>query len=322
MQFSHKLLKMRHFRLAVFLFLLNIGFTSSTHAQHAAAFTASPTTLTPAQWKALEGYYQSTANNNLYIQSIANDSLLLIKFLWMKKVDTLRPLSDLVFIPKNISGGKSPRTTFVKDSAGTVTSVNYSVFTWNRVKEYKPVAMKVMPHTPDQLVRFAGIYHSKRDSNQLIQITVEGNDLVLKGAGDPHLVPQSELSFYRPDNLWFSMDFSQDLTGNITEVLVVNRDVWIRNPKPAITPAQLHSYEGKYRAKNDPDNIIQLIAQGDQLLIKQLWDGKTIEVTPLSDLYFYNKAQSYSLQFVRDADGKVRQAWVLDTTEFDRQAEN
>ncbi len=60
-----------------------------------------------------------------------------------------------------------------------------------------------------------------------------------------------------------------------------------------LTPAQLHSYEGKYRAKNDSDNTIQLIAHGNQLLIKQLWDGKTIEVRPLSDLYFYNKAQSY-----------------------------
>ncbi len=311
---------MKKFRRAFYLFSLIVGLAFSSQAQQTpgAANATTPTSLTPAQWKAVEGYYQSASNKNLYIQSIAHDSVLLVKLLWMKSVDTLRPLSDLVFIPKNQSEGKSPRTVFVMDSLGTAISNNYTGFTWNKVTDYKPVAMKVMSHTPTQLARFAGVYHSQEDSNDLLQIAVEGNDLVLKVAGNPHLVPQSELSFYRPDNLWFSVDFSQDSSGNITPALEVNRYVWIRSPKPAITPAQLHSYEGKYRAKNDSDNTIQLIAHGNQLLIKQLWDGKTIEVTPLSDLYFYNKAQSYSLQFFRDSDRKVRQAWLYGTTEFDR----
>ena len=311
---------MKKFHLAFYIFLLIVGLAFSTQAQQTpgAANATTPALLTPAQWKAVEGYYQSASNKNLYIQSIAYDSVLLVKLMWMKSVDTLRPLSNLVFIPKNQPKGKSPRTVFVMDSLGTVISNNYAGFTWNRVTEYKPAAMKVMPHTPAQLARFAGVYHSQEDSNDLMQIVVEGNDLVLKVAGNPHLVPQSELSFYRPDNLWFSVDFRQDSSGNITQALEVSRYVWIRSPKPAITPAQLRSYEGKYQAKNDSDNTIQLIARGNQLLIKQLWDGKTIEVTPLSDLYFYNKAQSYSLQFFRDGDGKVRQAWLYGTTEFDR----
>jgi hypothetical protein len=311
---------MKQSRRAVFLFSLILGLAFSTQAQQTpgTANATTPTSLTPAQWKAIEGYYQSASNKSLYIQSVAHHGVLLVKYLWMKNVDTLRPLSDRVFVPKNQSGGKSPRTVFVMDSLGTAISNNYSGFTWNRVAEYKPVAMKVMPHTPAQLERFAGVYHSQMDSNGLIQITVEGNDLVLKVAGNPHFVPQSELSFYRPDNLWFSIDFSQDSAGNITRALELNRFVWIRNPKPAITPAQLLSYEGKYRAKNDSDNTIQLIASGNQLLIKQLWDGKTIEVAPLSDLYFYNNAQSCPLQLIRDGDGKVRQAWLYGTTEFDR----
>jgi hypothetical protein len=311
---------MKKFRRAYYLFLLVVGLAFSTQAQQTsgAANTTTPISLTPAQWRAVEGYYQSASNKNLYIQSIAHDSVLLVKLLWMKSVDTLRPLSGLVFIPKNQSEGKSPRTVFVMDSLGTAISNNYTGFTWNRVTDYKPAAMKVMSHTPAQLARFAGVYHSQSDSNDLMQIAVEGNDLVLKVAGNPHFVPQSELSFYRPDNLWFSVDFSQDSSGNITQALEVNRYVWIRSPKPAITPAQLHSYEGKYRAKNDSDNMIQLIARGNRLLIKQLWDGNTIEVTPLSDLYFYNKAQSYSLQFVRDGDGKVHQAWLFNGTEFER----
>jgi hypothetical protein len=315
---------MKQFRRAFFPFSLIVGVAFSTQAQQTpvTANATAPTSLTPARWKAVEGYYQSASNKSLYIQAIAHDSVLLVKIMWMKSVDTLRPLSDLVFIPKNQSGGKAPRTVFVMDSHGTAISNNYSGFTWNKVTEYKPVAMKVMPHTPAQLARFAGIYHSQKDSNDLLQIAVEGNDLVLKVAGNPHLVPQSELSFYRPDNLWFSVDFSKDSAGNITRALEVTRYVWIRNPDPAITPAQLHSYEGKYRAKNDSDNMIQLIGNGNQLLIKQLWDGKSIEVTPLSDLYFYNKAQSYSLQLIKDGDGKVSQAWLFNGTEFDRIFEN
>jgi hypothetical protein len=279
-----------------------------------------PVTQAQEQWKAVEGYYQSTTNKNLYLQSIAHDSLLLMKFLWMKdrNTDTLRPLSDLVFIPKDQSGAKAPRTVFAKGPGAFATSVDYSGYTWNRVNDYKPVVVKEMPHTPDQLRRFEGVYHSQRDSNNLIQFTVVGNDLVLKDNHDTRIVPQSDLSFYQWDNLWFSVDFSADAAGNITQALVVKRDVWIKSPKPALTEAQVQAFEGKYQAKNDTDNWIQLIAQGKQLVVKQLWDGKTIVVTPLADLYFYNKAQSYPLQFVRDKDGKVRQAWLYNTTEFDR----
>ena len=58
------------------------------------------------------------------------------------------------------------------------------------------------------------------------------------------------------------------------------------------------AYEKKYRAKKDADNIIQLIVKGSQLITKQLWSWKEIVVAPLSDLYFYNTTESYSLQFV------------------------
>jgi hypothetical protein len=314
---------MNQYRHAVLLFSVYVILALSTKAQKIGAKSnATHTTiLTAIQWKAVEGYYRSTTNKNLYVQSIAHDSVLLMKLLWQKDIDTLRPHSDLVFGTNKQGGEGSDRATFVKDSGEIATSVVYSGYKWDRVKDYKPVAIQVMPHTPDQLIRFAGIYHSQGDSNNLLQFAVEGNDLVIKERETVHIVPQSELSFYRPDNLWFSVDFSQDQSGNITQALIVKRDVWVRNPKPATTTARLHSFEGKYRAKNDSDNVIQLMARGHDLLIKQLWDGKTVILTPLADLFFYNKAQSYSLQFVRDADGKVRQAWLFDTTEFDKEVE-
>lgn len=313
----------RLFRTAALFFVIDV-LTLSIRAQdnRPAANTKLTGSLTEAQWQAVEGYYQSTTNPNLYLQCARQDSLLLAKYLWMPDVDTLRPLSELGFISVKQGGRNASRLTFVKEAGAAPASVQYSGYTWNKVKNYKPVVVKEMPHTPAQLARFAGVYHAQRDSNNLIQMVVEGNDLVLKETQDTRLVPQTELCFYKPDNLWFSVDFSEDAAGNITQALVVKRDVWLRNPKPAITAAQLRSYEGRYRAKNDSDNSIQLIARGSQLVVKQLWDGKEILVTPLADLYFYNKANAYSLQFVRDADGKVRQAWLFNTTEFDRKVEN
>jgi hypothetical protein len=168
-----------------------------------------------AQCKAVEGYFQDLRNKNLYIQAVAQDSMLLIKNLWQKGVDTLRPLSDLVFVPNNQNGEDTSRTIFEKDSTGRVKTLHFGGLIWNRVARYTPVNLKPMPHTPAQLERFAGIYHAQSDSNNLFQFAVEGNDLVIKGNRDEHLVPESELSFYKPGNIWFSVDFSKDAAGNI-----------------------------------------------------------------------------------------------------------
>jgi hypothetical protein len=299
----------------IFTFSVMLILSISARGQ---ATQTSPATSSSSSWKVVEGFYQDTRNKNLFVQALAQDSVLLIKNLWQKGSDTLRPFSELVFIPHGRTDENTSQTIFEKDSTGNIKTLHFGGLIWNRVTRYTPVVLKQMPHTPAQLERFAGIYHAQSDSNNLFQFAVEGNELVLKGNRDEHLVPESALSFYKPDNIWFSVDFSKDAAGNITQALIVKRDVWIRNPKPAISEKQLHSYEGQYRAKIDSDNYIQLIARGKQLIIKQLWDGKMIELTQLADLYFYNKGQSVSLQFVRDGDGKIRQAWLYDTTEFDR----
>jgi hypothetical protein len=209
--------------------------------------------LTEAQWKAVEGHFQSEKNKNLYLQFVAHDSILLIKYSWFQRVDTLRPVSDTAFISKG-DNDQRYRQVFIKDPGGRVNKFVMGTDTWEKIENYKPVVIREMPHTPAQLKRFEGIYHSQGDTNNLFQFTVMDNDLVLKGNPDIHFVPESEPSFYKPDNLWFSMDFTEDAAGNITQALSVKRDVMIKNPKPSITAAQLYSYEGKYVAKNDSHN--------------------------------------------------------------------
>jgi hypothetical protein len=158
-------------------FLSNIFFLSVMGAlalgAQAQATQTSPATLSASQWKAVEGYFQDAKNKNLYLHSSAQDSMLLIKLLWLKRgLDTLRPLSDLVFIPHNQRGENNSQSIFAKDSAGSVKTLNYGGIIWNRVARYTPVMVKQMPHTTAQLERFAGIYHTQADSNNLFQIAV------------------------------------------------------------------------------------------------------------------------------------------------------
>jgi hypothetical protein len=277
--------------------------------------------LITMQWKAIEGYFQSPTNKDLFLRTTTHDTVLLVKYLWTNNEDTLYPESELVF-SNNESDDKASRLVFSKDSSGLVNRVLNGDETWNRVSEYKPVVKKEMPHTPAQLRPFEGVYHFENDTNALVQFMVKGNDLVLKDNQETHFIPGSELSFYKPDNIWFTIDFSKDASGKVKQAVIIKRTVLIKNPKPSITVAQLRSYEGKYRSKSDSDNIIQLIVKGRQLVIKQLWNGEEIVVTPLADLYFYNAAESLSLQFVRDGDGAVRQAWLFDKDEFDKQTSN
>ena len=60
------------------------------------------------------------------------------------------------------------------------------------------------------------------------------NNLVLKQIWDGEeilFVPESELSFFSKAIPLFSLDFSKDKDGNITQVLAFKRDVWIKKDK-------------------------------------------------------------------------------------------
>jgi hypothetical protein len=208
--------------------------------------------LIAPQWKAVEGYFRSTTNKDLYLRTTALDTVLLVKYLWANNEDSLHPESDLVFSNKEAGDKQGIRLVFSKDSSGSVNRLFLGDEAWNRAGEYKPVLKREMSHTPGQLRKFEGVYHFENDTNALVQFMVKGNDLVLKDNQETHFLPASELNFYKKDNIWFTIDFSKDARGNIKQAMVMKRTVLIKNPKPSITAAQLKSYEGKYRAKRIP----------------------------------------------------------------------
>jgi adenylate kinase family enzyme len=267
------------------------------------------------QLKAFEGFYQSSQNKEMVVQIIVSDSALNAKLLWNNGETHLVPESQWGFVTKE-GGDEGPiHLVFQRDSSGEINQLNVAGNgIWNRVKDYKPVVKKELEHTPAQLAPFRGLYQLREDNTRFIQFSVRENNLVLKQVWDGSeilFVPESELTFFSKEVPSFSLDFSKDKNGNITQALAFKRDVWIKKDKPALTPAILKSYEGKFRSQVDPDNEIRIIATDSNLIARQLWDKKDNVLQPLTDIYFNNRDRSFPLVIVKDPDGKVVQIVLL-----------
>jgi hypothetical protein len=274
--------------------------------------------LSPERLKALEGYYRSAQNQDMVVQISASERGLLAKLLWNNGEMHLTPESEWGFVSKE-SGDEGPiHLVFNRDSSGGVNQMNVAKLgIWNRANDYKPVVKKEMDHTPAQLAPFQGSYQFREDPTRFIQFSVRENNLVLKQIWDGDeisFVPESELAFFSKAQPNFSLDFSKDKDGNITQAVAFKQDVWIKKGKSTLTPAILKSYEGKYRSQDDSDNMIRIIATDSNLVVRQLWDKKDRVLQPLTNTYFNNQNQSYPLVIVMDPvdKGKVVQV-VLPT---------
>jgi hypothetical protein len=271
--------------------------------------------LSPAQFKAVEGVFQNPRNGDMYLSMTATGDAIMGKMLWNNNQVRLTPESELVFFNKDANEGNPLRVTFKKDSAGVITELSMgNRDIWKRVYNYKPVVKVEMAHTPEQLKPFEGIFQLQNGQPRFIQFTVKNNKLALKqhwDGGEILLIPESELNFYNPDQLLFSLVFSKDNEGKIAQVLVSKRDAWNKIVPVHPTSEQLKPFEGKYQFKDDGDNYLQLTARNNQLVVKQLWDGKEIFLAPVTETYFYNQEQSYSLIFMKDKDGAYSQIKVL-----------
>ncbi len=275
----------------------------------------SPVKLSPAQLKAVEGVFQNPRNGDMYLSITATGDAIITKMLWNNNQARLTPESELVFFNKDANEGNPLRATFKKDSAGVITELSLgNRDIWKRVYNYKPVIKVEMAHTPEQLKPFEGIFQVQNGQPRFIQVTVKNNKLALKqhwDGGEMLLIPESELTFYNPDQLLFSLAFTKDKEGNIAQVLVSKRDTWNKISPVHPTTEQLKPFEGKYQFKDDGDNYLQLTARNNQLVVKQLWDGKEISLDAVTETYFYNQEQSYSLLFLKDKDGAYSQIKVL-----------
>ena len=130
-------------------------------------------------------------------------------------------------------------------------------------------------------------------------------------------VPESALDFFSKSAPLFSLSFARNANGKVTQALAFKRDLWIKTEKANLSPEKLKTFEGKFRFKDDPDNLIQVIAKDNYLIVKQLWDNKETSVYPQTDSYFYNDQLSYPLQLIFDEKGLVKQVIILGDDRFD-----
>jgi hypothetical protein len=284
--------------------------------------TKQPVLLSEQEWKAVEGYFQSPQNKEMYVQFTPKGDTLLAKLLWNNEEIHLLPESPLSFSSSQ-EGNQDPiHIIFSKDSSGKVNQVNVANNgVWNRANYNKPPEKKEMAHTPEQLKQFEGLYQFQNDQFRFVQFIVKGNTLVLKQHWDGNelsFVPESATDFFTKQVPSFSLSFVKDKDGNITQAIAFKRDNWNKVKKITPTTSELKIYEGKYQFKDDPDNYIRVLAKDNRLTIKQLWDSKEIIVEPLAENYFYNSEQSYPFQVIRDKDGTVKQVLVLGLDLFNK----
>jgi len=281
------------------------------------------TQLSEQQWKALDGYFQSPQNKDMVVRFTRGEGVLVAKLLWNNNEIHLAPESDIAFTSKE-AGDEGPiHIVFHKDS---VTGVADKVDVarngqWVRIKDYHPVEKKEMAHSPEQLKAFEGLYQLQGESARYIQFMVNGNELILKqhwdDAREIPFVPESELNFFSRQIPQFTLAFTRDQQGSITQVLAFGRDLWVKTKKPSLSAAQLKTYEGQYKSADDPDNQVRLEAGAGGLRLIQLWDKKVVGLQALTDTYFYNPDPFFSLQITTGTDGKVQRLLLLGSQRFD-----
>jgi hypothetical protein len=286
------------------------------------ADTSKKIILPKEQLNAVEGIFQNSGNPEMYVQIIAAEDGIIGKLLWNNNQVKLTPESPLVFQSKD-AGGEGPlRVVFTKDASGIVTQLTVgNNIVWNRVKAYKPATKTEMAHTPAQLKPFEGIYQLQNDDPHFIQFYEKGNKLILKQFWDNNevaLIPDTELSFFGKDIPLFSLEFTKEKDGNITKVKVAKRDTWNKIALANPSAAELKIFEGKYQSKDDPDNILQVFTRDHQLVVKQGWDGKEINLTAITNLYFYNEAQSYPLAFKKGTSDRDITLTIFDVDQFSK----
>jgi len=306
------------------LALLLTGIALPAAAQDTAkpAAVLEPARLTEKEWKALEGYFSSTANPAMKVQFTASGEFLYGKLLWNNGDIHLVPKSPLVFVSKEMENGEPLRITFHRDPSGDVNELDVSgKDTWRREKDYKPDVKKEIPHTPELIRQYAGLYQAANRPEILMRISENDNHLQTKqlwnDAGLTY-IPISDSNFYSAVAPNYTIDFHRDGNGKVVGMTTFKTDQWIKKGLPHYTDAGMKALSGDYVSKDDPDNSISLSGKGNQVTLTQLWDKKVIVLDGIADNYYYNEKESFPLLLVKDGQGHVTRVVVLTQDVFMR----
>jgi hypothetical protein len=181
----------------------------------------------PAQdLKKFEGYYEFKERKGQFLQIIATGNGLVLKQLWDNREVDFAATSPLEFLAK-----ENPQFTlkFNADNAGRITQVlAFGQDVWVRNDNYHaPVEIKL---TAQDLKKLEGKYEFRNEKGQFLQISAtDNNGLVLKQLWDGQqidFVATSPLEFFSKKNTNFTLRFTADNAGHITQVLAFGQDTW------------------------------------------------------------------------------------------------
>jgi hypothetical protein len=190
---------------------------------------------------------------------------------------------------------------------------------------FNPVKLSAQTRAADTLARlkpFVGKFQFKDNAMAFLQIMLQDGHLVLKQLWDQKEIPfkqTADLEFYNDED-HFPLKFTKSSTGDITQVLAFNRDIWNRVADDytpplkkiiKLTDEQLKTFEGKYELKDgdgDADDIAQVTSADGHLVIKHVQDVSNL--LAVSELDFVTEDQTFTVKFSKAADGSVTQAVV------------
>ena len=310
------------------LCLLNIipAFAQEKPETPASKDTTTPAVrLSPEQLKRYEGYYQNPQSEDVKLRLVLVNDTLHVRPVWNSVDFQLIPVSDTVFYDPEEKGGGRQLIRFVKDSQGIVRALTDggNLF-WSKLANYTPVELKEIVHTQKQLKVFEGLYGSETNQADFVQLTERDNKLILKqywNGDEIAFVPDSASHFFSREQRLLKLKFYRAADGSIRGMQAFNKENWKKIKQPVVSPGLLKTFEGRYRLKEDSDDVIGVTATASGLVLKQLWDGREIVVRLLAESFFYNKNQAYTLYFRKDKDGAVVGALALDTDEFEKMKE-
>lgn len=116
---------------------------------------------------------------------------------------------------------------------------------------------------------------------------------------------------FESKNEGYAIEFLKNSSGDFSQAKILGRIVCERvpfdpNKIASLTASQLKQLSGTYLMANDNNLKITIEPSAQGIILKQLWDNKTISFTPRSKLFFLNEDGTFPLTF-SVANGKVEQ---------------
>ncbi|WP_286862574.1 MULTISPECIES: hypothetical protein [Sphingobacterium] len=116
---------------------------------------------------------------------------------------------------------------------------------------------------------------------------------------------------FESKNEGYAIEFLKNSAGDFRQAKILGRIVCERVPFDpnkivSLTASQLKQLTGTYLMANDNNLKITIEPSAQGIVLKQLWDNKTISFTPRSELFFLNEDGTFPLTF-SVSNGKVEQ---------------